>query len=896
MKIKRSYLSVAVVQAIGLAAMGAAGVVLAQTPAPTTNGQPQKIEKIEVTGSNIKRVDAEGAAPIQVITREEIARSGFQSVTELLRSIPSNSTVGALSDLTGNNSFSGGASSISLRGLNSASTLVLLNGRRISAFGLANPNFGQGAIVNVDALPLAVIDRIEILKDGASAIYGSEAIAGVVNFILRKDYQGILASGSFSQSADSEYRTYRASATAGFGDLSRDRYNGFINYERYQREQTRFRDVGNYLNREILATTFSTGVATSTFAGNFYETNGRFIAASPNCPAERKDAAGVCIYDQWVGVVIAPKNERDTLFLRGSFDITANASLFGELSFGNTKTTFVNNPAVAGFGAFVPFYNAAAGQTITLPVILPVGHPANPYNRAVTYRHRFEEIGPSKSITDAQQSRIVVGAKATLGSWDLEGAVFDARNDTELQRINSLRTSGLIAAFSGGAYNFLNPSAGTLKPSDLKIDAVDKGKSSFAGFDFKGSSELFQMPSGPLSVAAGLDYRREKFSATPDEAIVRGEVAGNGASAADGSRSVTSLYAEFSIPVVTSVEVQLAGRFDKFSDYGNSKTPKIGATWKPFSSLKLRGNYSGGFRAPSLTEISKSSVSAFLNNYIDPRRCPAGLPRNIPDCTGGYSLPFFIVANPNVQPEKSKTSTLGLVWEPIKDGSVTLDFFDIKRKNEITFVGIADLVDNEFSSDTRYAGRITRDPADADGRPGRVISARSGFLNSGETKVRGLDLETRYNLNMAAAGKLSFVGQATYYMYNKQADDDGVFTQFIGTRNLPRARATTSLTWEQGVWTATTTARFVAGTTASGNVTNPCNLNLPTICDVSSLTTFDINGSWKGIKDLSVSFGVQNVGGRKPPLDPVARPVNVGLHGAALFGPYYTLAAEYKFR
>src|SRR3954466_7831501 len=227
-----------------------AGVALA-SPLPALAQQAQKVEKIEVTGSNIKRIDTETAAPVQIITREEIERTGKTTITELLRSLPANLT-GGLNDLTGSNSFSSGASSISLRGLGSTATLVLLNGRRIAPYGLADPNFGQSGIVNLDQFPLDVVDRVEILKDGASAIYGSEAVAGVVNIILRKDYKGAQVGGYYSGNRDNEYQTYRANGTIGFGDLARDRYNVFANLEHFHRDSTTIADVEGYVIDPIL--------------------------------------------------------------------------------------------------------------------------------------------------------------------------------------------------------------------------------------------------------------------------------------------------------------------------------------------------------------------------------------------------------------------------------------------------------------------------------------------------------------------------------------------------------------------------------------------------------------------------------------------------------------------
>jgi iron complex outermembrane recepter protein len=221
------------------------GVAYAQQGQQT----PQKVEKVEVTGSNIKRIDAESAAPIQVISAEEIRRSGKTTVTELLRELPINAA-GGLTELTGSGSFSAGAASASLRGLGSTATLVLLNGRRVTAYGLADPNFGQSGAVNLNAIPLAVVEKIEILKDGASAIYGSEAIAGVINIILRKDYTGARAGVGGSINSEGLYGTVNATASFGVGDLARDRYNVFGNVEVFRQGATSFKDTEDFLNRQ----------------------------------------------------------------------------------------------------------------------------------------------------------------------------------------------------------------------------------------------------------------------------------------------------------------------------------------------------------------------------------------------------------------------------------------------------------------------------------------------------------------------------------------------------------------------------------------------------------------------------------------------------------------------
>ena len=220
--------------AIGIGSVGTAFVAQAQ--------QAQKVDKIEVTGSNIKRVDSETPSPIQVITREDIQKSGTNSVAELLRDIPSVSG-GSVQDFNAGNGFGRGTQSVSLRGLGSVSTLVLVNGRRVETAPIADPNFGQGSAFNLNVIPVGAIERIEILKDGASAIYGSDAIAGVINIILRKDYTGgeVLYTGR--QNHNSDFRSQSVAGTIGFGDLAKDRYNVLAAVEYFKRDPTSIYDA-----------------------------------------------------------------------------------------------------------------------------------------------------------------------------------------------------------------------------------------------------------------------------------------------------------------------------------------------------------------------------------------------------------------------------------------------------------------------------------------------------------------------------------------------------------------------------------------------------------------------------------------------------------------------------
>jgi iron complex outermembrane receptor protein len=899
--IQRKKLANALVQALG------AGIALSVV-ATGALAQAQKVEKIEVTGSNIKRVDTETSAPVTIITREEIERTGKTTITELLRSIPQNLT-GGLNDLTGSNSFSSGASTISLRGLGSTATLVLLNGRRIAPYGLADPNFGQSAVVNLDSLPLDVVDRIEILKDGASAIYGSEAVAGVVNIILRKDYKGAQVGGYYSINRDNEYQSYRANATAGWGDLARDRYNIFANVEHYHRDSVTVPDVEGYVIDPILRNSlYATGRHfSSSYAGSYLNavfdpvTLGEAFALSFKPPSQQpgtcvpgaiKDANNVCRFDLQPRTEIVPESTRDSFYTRGTYEFSSGIAVFGEASWNKVKTTYKGNPQI--YGDFGVWYDAAHQQLVGLPEVLPVGNPSNPFSSPVLYRHRFVEVGNGDFDNNITSTRGLAGVRGSFRSWDWESAVLYSDNKTDVNLKNQIRASVLTAGILNGTYNFLNPSAGSVTPDMLRIDTSDSAKSSFTIWDAKVTGELMQWASGPVGVAVGVEFRHEDRTATPDPNKVAGEVVGWGAASASGTRNVDSLYGELSLPVLRTLEVQLAARTDHYSDYGNSTTPKVGAKWKVLPSLALRANYAEAFRAPSLTEASKSSVSAFTV-VTDPRRCITG---DEADCARGVAA--LIEANPGIQPEKAKTYTAGFIWEPIQDFSAAVDYFDIRRKHEINTLDINLILENEGATTGIYANRIIRGPSPGNGEPGPIQAISLPFFNNGETRVKGLDMDVTYIARLGDMGRLHNRIQGTYYQSWKGNTEDGApMTEFIGYR-IPRSRFTATTDWEYRAWVIGLTANYIRGYHVSSDPGISCSqaslVGNQGICEVGARSWLDVGVQWTGIKNLTLTAVVQNIFDKNPPLDPLARPFNYTYANGLFRSVYATFGATYKFR
>ncbi len=902
--------------AAALAACGAWAQAQEPAAAPAADQAPQRIT---ITGSNIKRIDQEGVSPLQVISAEDIKRSGLTTITDVLRSIPA-AAAGGLTDVDGSASFSAGASSISLRGLGSQATLVLLNGRRLAPFAPADPNFGQASAVNLDSLPFDLIDRIEILKDGASAIYGSEAMAGVVNIITKQDFNNGLLTVGASSNDRGNYQAQSASIAMGVGDLAQDKYNVFATLEYYKRDRTGFRDEQDWLidQRFTDSPLYRTGQRLfSSYAGNYYDAGFNpdnlgeafyvttdptpdfpfgFRGPSPNCPAENIDAAGRCRFDIWPYIDIVAESDRINFFTRGTFALTPSITAFGELALNRTNTYFTGPPQI--YGDFGSWYAAGSGEIVNVPEVLPPDHPSNPFGDFIGYRHRFTEVGPTDNDVRLDAMRIVAGLTGSTSSWDWEGALSYSANKSKSTNLNQIRRSTLTDGVLNGTYNFLDPNSGTLSPDDLRINSTDDAKSSFVMLDLKGSTELTQLPGGPLGLAAGIELRHEERSTTPDVNKEIGEVVGFGTAAADGKRNVYTAFAELSIPIVKSLEAQVAGRVDRYSDYGTSVNPKVGLLWTASPQLKFRTSYQTGFRAPSLTEIAKSDVSAFTTVF-DPKRCVVG---DEDDCFG-TGIGLLVVSNPDLDPEKSKGFNLGVVLEPVKDVSVSIDYFHLERRNQVDTLSLDEIIANEDSPDPKYAGRIQRGAPDPNNPtlPGRIQTISTGYFNLGKTKVAGIDLDLRATHRLAEYGKIGVSAQYTHYTkYKQSTNPDDPLISYLGYDDQPRTRGRLGATWEYADFTAGLAYNYVSKFKTYDPIEvdpDQCDATpLLGICTTGAWESYDLALSYAGLKDMEFSLVVQNLGDKKPPVDPNAYSTpafNTDFHNP--YGRYYTLSFKYQF-
>ncbi len=954
--------------------------VFAQSP------QPQELQRVEVTGSNIRRTDSETASPVQRLTREDIEKSGKSSVAELLQTLAVDNQ-GSVPTTFGAG-FASGASGISLRGLGAASTLVLVNGRRIAPYGLADD--GQKVFADLNMIPLEAVERVEILKDGASSIYGSDAIAGVVNVILRSDFKGVVGKINYGQSRYGDGKEARAAITTGFGDISTDKYNFLFNLEAAKKDAIYYRDrsgrgaVGRvdlrdlgFSAQEALGGTGA--ITTNNAAGSAVNGNVRqpgsnnyynrgsvdplagFTRPQPGAACKNftnhpqgdpgynrnVDANGdpqLPFIQSGVGCLtdasqdygqVQPEQKSINFFTRGTFQLTPELTGYAELNLYNNKSSSSGTPSgvtgSVGFpGGPVSNSSAALGGT----------HPDNPYTSTSRLRYLATDVGPRTSDVDSTFTRFVAGVKGSFKDWDFDTAVLYSQSKVSNQRAGYLQrdvefallnpngfavqpgatspstlNNAAVAAANSAAYAALP--AGTLwriaESAGLNSAAMyaalspkisNDALSKTAQIDFKASRELMQLSGGALGLALGGEFRRESINLDPTSGTERGNIIGLGYSAYNGSRNVTAAYAELLAPVLKSLELSAAVRVDHYSDVGNSYTPKVGAKWTPLPEVAVRATYAEGFRAPSSAENGVGGLAAF-STAKDPLRCNP--PNNVAAACDPASIAIITSPNANLVPEKSKSYTLGFVWDPLPKSSISVDLWQIVRNSEIN---------QELTDAAIAAGKVSRDASTSTkpGDPGAITAVLANYVNSAKTTVRGVDVDARQGFDLGSWGKLTGDVKWTHLFTFNREEQDGSSRDFAGTHGncdvtncigTPADRVNFGLSWDRGPVKIAASVNYRASLDNKNFKNDPDGCashyangdDAPNGCRIASFTTVDLTARWQVTSNVEVSGGIQNLFDRVPPLDPLTygqQGFNP-LDSSGAIGRFFNVGLKYKF-
>ena len=809
------------------------------------------LDRIEVTGSRLKRAEIEGALPVTVIDRAQIDASGEVSVADYLRTTNFSSN-GQFRPQSGSSAQAGAFAN--LRGLGGQRTLVLIDGHRAP-----KAPFSAGSGSDLNAIPLAAVERIEVLTDGASAVYGADAVGGVINIITRKDYNG--AQITVDKSTPKWGPTDSASILFGISGDRGHMVGGFSENRRamiYTHDRPWGQKLGNstYGNNYTSVDPVTGAVIT---VGGVKQLLQPIPGGCTNANFSINPANGRCVYNFNAVAADEASYGNKSFFLNGELQINDNWSTYMSTTVVNTKS----------FGRYAPVPGV---------VRLDETSPANPNPGSITYLyHRFAAVGTRDTNTDSNVYDILLGFRGAVN--DNIDADFGVRYNTyHYNELGHNYVVGSLAeqAISNGSYNLQDPGA---TPADvLKSISITIARESF--FTTKEAygnltfNDLFQMGGGGASLAVGGEFRKETYADLYDPLSEAGVVLGSAGNSSGGGREVSAVYGEMLLPFTSTLEADIAGRYEKYSDFGSNFAPKIALRWHPIDSLTLRGSVGKGFVAPTLDVITqKTAYSADPVN--DPATCVYYSQDTVAKCTGGGSfnqtqVDAYRENAAGLGAEKSTQFSLGVVWDATDWMNVTLDYWNIKIKDRIAFYSSQKLINIDLGTDpTPFPGApcaLIRDPAKTTPYGNAIDEIHNCYFNEGEVKTDGIDLTLRTNFDLNDWGKINSRLLASYS--HKYTIDGGV--DQTGLAGFPAVRATLNNQWQKGDWSAGLDARYIGR-----------NGNLP------HFTTYDVQASLELPWNAKATFGVNNFTNKLPVLEDFGgRPFNFFLYDAYGRTPY----------
>ncbi|MEH6422193.1 TonB-dependent receptor [Pseudomonas sp. CGJS7] len=863
------------------------------------NKQATTLDRVEVVGSRIKRADLETSQPVFTLSREEIQKQGLTSIADVLQRI---STNGAALNRTFNNGGDGSAS-ISLRNLGAKRTLVLLNGRRWST--------QLDGSVDLNTIPSAIIERVEVLKDGASTIYGSDAIAGVVNIVTRSNYEGAEASAYIGQ--------------FGQGDGGREAYDFTLGV---RNDRGSLLLGASYVKEdEVMAGARKISAGGPPFFG------GQSPVGVPGSFVDPKDNKTYILgpNGQFVpfnsdvhGYNTAPDNymltpqERTGIFAQGLYDITDKVTFRSEFLYNQrTSEQLLAAMPVSGYKLSKDsIYNPTKGT-------------ANP--RDLTTSRRYVESGGRSFNQDVKTFHFYGGFEGVFDvgerqfNWDV-GYRYDRTDENSLtyglfnkQAINNAMGPSFIDA--GGVARCGTPSAiiqgcvpinplgpiGSISKQALdyiSFTAHDSTKLESKSYTLNVTGDLFDLPAGPLSFAAGYERRSESGQFDPDAFIASGQSTGNGTKPTKGSYSLDDLYLELSVPVLKDLpfakllDFSLATRRSDYDTFGSTLNSKFGFRWKPFDDLMIRGNWAEGFRAPDIIALYRGDADSF-ESYADPcsrhsgrrsnaainAKCLAeGLPASFEQPGSGSSRqtrePFTFGSNPDLMPETSTSTTLGFVYNPswLPGFDISVDWYRIKIKDAITTPTVRFILDKCYTGTAAeqaiYCKLFKRDMS-YPGSPGIITDMDLRPMNAAQYEVEGYDMTMHYRLPETRWGKFAISWDTTYtarwdFKATKDSEAEKRLGRYFGGDRDPywRIRSNLNLDWTYGDFGATWGMRYMSGLEEecpqayAQYCSNPKELTNRLPATTYHDVQFRYNTPW----NATVAVGSNNVFAKEPPL------------------------------
>ncbi|MBI2380551.1 MAG: TonB-dependent receptor [Gammaproteobacteria bacterium] len=846
----RKLIAIHIASALGMSAM------LPAYAADDAN-KDEDVERLEVIGSHIKRADIEGSSPVLSINRDEIDRKGYQNLGQILEKLPS--TGNGTFSTQGNNqdSSANGAAGVSLRGLGADATLVLINGRR-----MAISSFAQNITTNfvdINSIPVAAIERIEVLKDGASATYGSDAVAGVVNVVLRKDFTGTEINVGYGNTTDTDASEQTMSALWGFAD---DKNNATLILDYFKNaallnKDRDFADSADQRDRGGDDYRSSTG-----FPGAFRLQTGVDAQGNPVYGPEQFDPAcpqasrrGTrCAYDYAPSNNLLPAAERLGMTFLGTHRFDNGVEAFTEVAIQH------NNSEARG---------APAPGTPPDNMVVPASSPANPYGVNVRLnRYRVVDAGPRRFDIATENSRVLAGLRGTFGDgWDWEGAFYRMHSKSDQSGDKGwVRVDKLKEALADGR---VNPFGGAHIAPDVLEDITTSvtriGESRSTNADFKLSGQLAELPAGPLMMGVGAEYQSEDVSDRPDRQFADFQILGTEAVSASADRTRKSGFVELIVPMLEGFEVQLAGRYDNYNDFGSTFNPKVALRWTVNDAVTLRGSWGEGFRAPSLAQIGlgPSEESPALP---DPYRCAQ---TNDPGDCDAFERSVLFRGNKDLDPETSESWNAGMVWDFTDSFSATLDVWNIRQDDKIDKVPLFTAAGTgvyDENCNNQASSICQRDTPATPGQLGELLRINNSFFNTGYQEAGGIDVGANYRMDLGSMGNLRLDMNVSYLdKFERQLYAGAPVDSLEGEFNYPEYRWQANADWTIGDWDVAGSINYI-GEFEDAVVDDDGNV----LWDrkgrtVDSFVTYNAQVNYNGIENTRLTFGVDNLTDEEPP-------------------------------
>jgi len=911
-----------------------------------------KVERIRVTGSSIKRTAIEGDLPITVFSRADIDAAGITSAEQLLlqMNIAGNSSDNLASnggivseEQRGNNGVSGA----NLRGQGADATLVLLNGRRVATHGL------KGRAVDLNSIPFAALQRVEVLRDGASAVYGTDAIGGVINFITKTDYTGAEASAFVDHTEEGGGNIFRTNLLFGAGDINKDGWNAFgtLSYKKNEVLKGSDRDFSNSFQPERglspdtrgtpFATVFNRGSTQPNLIGTGLtdpldgqtvtainildlpgaagcETGGDMMGPYDHQLWSSESSRYACAWDYPAAARIQQPQESVDFIGRASFKLAEQhmATLEFVASQVDVSKAFepyqISPGSTFGPATWYPstgasydrIYNALADY---------FGADQLNYGESIAYRWRCMDCGGREIDTTTKSYRLLAAFEGVVADWDYNVGISRASSESDstlgngyyfTDELQNALGSGLIDPFLLPGESQSAAGMAALSAASARGVKLYGGESIMTQIDATISGEVgFDLPGGAILLAVGTDLRREEFKFNGDERAEMRPVflaPFDNANVLDKvSRDIKALFAEVYLPILDNLDVTLAGRYDKYDGFGSTTNPKVSFSYRPIEELMLRGAYSTGFKVPSFNQLFNGLTESQYTglDLADPATCPGGVAdENVAGCERIQPVEIF-GGKEDLDPEESEQKSFGFVVVPVDYFNISVDWWEIERTDTIQSAQRDVLIDNY---DLFQANWIRN-------AQGEVVAIDRRYINSGGTLTRGIEIDANLTGELAGgAWKINLNGSSIDTFKTKGIDSlpysENLVGEYVRYYNLPiKWKHTLNFSYVHGDWSHSLTQLYRDGYNDELPVSVRNGSYVPSGWDpkVDEYITYNYSVTYKGISDLSLTFGIKNLFDEDPPFTAHQNDFAAGAAWEPRIadprGRAYTLLLEYKF-